>query len=53
MAEYALLRRSSASRMQEAETSEPSGMIPTEFDSYIKAEMAKWRDLIGGGIPKI
>jgi tripartite-type tricarboxylate transporter receptor subunit TctC len=33
---------------------EPSGMTSTEFDAYIKSEIAKWRSVIEkGGIPKI
>ena len=33
---------------------EPSGMSPAEFNTYIKAEIAKWRNVIEtGGIPKI
>ena len=33
---------------------EPSGITPAEFDTYIKAEIAKWRRVIEkAGIPKI
>jgi tripartite-type tricarboxylate transporter receptor subunit TctC len=33
---------------------EPSGLTPAEFDSYIKAEIAKWRKVIDEAkIPKI